>query len=184
MADSRGLTLVCTLVACIALVLLHALMARLWLARKPMTSPQKSTALLGLLLNLPLTVGLITWGITLKIPMDELFLAWVYAALAFNSVAYSYFHFFNLSETGRRVRVLLQVLEGEHMDINDARAMAYSGQDMVNQRLARLTQMGQVSTAGGQYIISGRFLLWVARLVRWIGKLTTGRVDTLPGKTV
>lgn len=184
MADIKSLTLVCTLIACTALVLVHALMARLWLARHPATSPQKATALLGLVLNIPLAIGVVAWGVMLKIPMGELLLGWVYAALAFNSVAYSYFHFFNLSETGRRIRVLLQLLEGEHIGLNDAGATTYSGQDMVNQRLARLIQMGQVSTADGQYMIKGRFLLRAARLVRSIGWLTTGRADTLPGRAV
>ncbi len=183
MADSRSLSLGCTLIACIALVLLHALMARLWLARNPSASPQKATALLALVLNVPLAIGVMAWSITLGIPLGELLLAWIYAALAFNSVAYSYFHFFNLSETGRRIRMLLQLLEGEHIGINDAGLTTYNGQAMVNQRLARLLQMGQVSSAsGGRYRISGRFLLRAARLVRSIGRLTTGRADASPGR--
>lgn len=184
MADIKSLTLVCTLIACTALVLVHALMTRLWLARNPAASPQKATALLGLLINIPLAIGVMAGGVMLKIPMGELLLAWVYAALAFNSVAYSYFHFFNLSETGRRIRMLLQLLEGESIGVNDAGAKTYSGQAMVNQRLARLLQMGQVSTADGQYMINGRFLLRAARVVSLIGRLTTGRAATPPGTPV
>ncbi len=59
MADIRSLTLACTLVACVALVLVHALMARLWLARNPAASPQKATALLGVVLNIPLAIGVV-----------------------------------------------------------------------------------------------------------------------------
>ncbi|MES1978235.1 MAG: hypothetical protein V4451_09380 [Pseudomonadota bacterium] len=184
MADIRSLTLVCTLIACAALVLVHALMARLWLSGNSGASPQKATALLGLVLNVPLVIGLMTWGVMLKTPIGELLLAWVYAALAYNSVAYSYFHFFNLGETGRRIRVLLQLLEGEHIGITDARATTYSGQTMIRQRLARLLQMGQLGTAGGRYTIKGRFLLRAARLVRSIGRLTTGRADVLPGRAL
>ncbi len=184
MADIRSLTLACTLVACVALVLVHALMARLWLARNPAASPQKATALLGVVLNIPLAIGVVAWGVMLKTPVGELLLAWVYAALVFNSVAYSYFHFFNLSETGRRIRMLLQLLEGEHIGINDAGATTYSSHGMVSQRLVRLLQMGQVTTTRGQYMIKGRFLLRVARLVRSIGRLTTGRADILSGRAV
>ncbi len=182
MNDSRAATLACTILACVALLVLHALMARIWLARNPHVSPQKATAMLGLALNIPLIVAVSAWGLRLQVPVGELLLALVYAVLAFNSVAYSYFHFFNLSETGRRIRMLLQLQEGEQIVVN-GQASPYSGEVMVSQRLVRLLQMGQIGETGGCYRIDGRFLLGAAKLVRFIGRLTTGRADTVQGRT-
>ncbi|MES2509943.1 MAG: hypothetical protein V4625_08440 [Pseudomonadota bacterium] len=176
MNDIKGLTLACTVVTCVVLLGSHALMARLWLARYPATSPQKATALLGLALNVPLVVAIVGCGVWAKASSAELGLALLYATLAFNSVAYSYFHFFNLSETGRRIRMLLQLLEGDRIGTSDSGSTSmYGGRAMVSQRLVRLLQMGQIDETGGRYRITGQFLLNSAKLVRLIGRMTTGR---------
>ncbi len=176
MIDIKSLTLACTVVACVALLVSHALMVRLWLARRPGTSPQKATALLGVVLNGPLVAAILACGVWTKAPLADLSLALIYAVLAFNSVAYSYFHFFNLSETGRRIRMLLQLLEGDRIGSGDGEAATtYSAHVMVSQRLVRLMQMGQINETMGRYRISGQFLLRSANLVRLIGRMTTGR---------
>ena len=86
--------------------------------------------------------------------------------LVYNSLAYAYFHFFNLSETGRRIRMLLQLLDGQQPDLGSAGA--YGGQAMIAQRLVRLQQMGQITLSGDRYTLRSRFL-W--RIGRWIHAL-------------
>ncbi len=110
-------------------------------------------------------------------------LAIVYGVLAFNSVAYAYFHFFNLSETGRRIRMLLQLLEGDQI-VADYQPASYSVEAMVSQRLVRLLQMGQIFESGGRYRIESRFLLATAKMIRFVGQLTTGRADAARVDTV
>ncbi|MES2191483.1 MAG: hypothetical protein V4454_15290 [Pseudomonadota bacterium] len=174
MSDIRMTTLACTVLVCVMLLVLHALMARFWLARNLQASPQKATAVMSLALNIPLSAAIVTSGLRLQVPSGELLLALVYGVLAFNSVAYAYFHFFNLSETGRRIRMLLQLLEGEQIVVND-KPPSYSVEAMISQRLVRLLQMGQIVESGGRYRIESRFLLATAKMFRFVGQLTTGR---------
>ncbi len=175
MTDFKAVTLACTLLACAALFLAHVIMARLLLARRPLVSPQKATARLSALLNIPLLLALVGNGLWSNAPGADILVSVLYALLVFNSVAYSYFLLFSLSETGRRIRILLQLLEGDSINTNE-QAANYSSEAMVRQRLVRLGQMGQISDTSGRYRIDNRFLLRVAKLIRFIGILSTGRM--------
>ena len=92
----------------------------------------------------------------------------LYDLIFFNCTAYAYFHVFNLSETGRRIRILLELLDGVTPDT------AYAAQDMVRQRLGRLLLMGQVRLEQGRFVLASRKLLNIARLIRFIGRFCTG----------
>jgi len=60
-----------------------------------------------------------------------------FAFLVFNGVAYAYFHFFNMSETARRIRMLLQIRHAgaAGLRVQDLER-AYSPRDMIEARLA------------------------------------------------
>ncbi len=175
MTGFKAVTLVCTLVACLTLFGAHIVMARFWLAKRPLVSPQKATALLSVYLNIPLLLALVGKGLWSHVPVEDIFASALYTLLVFNSVAYSYFLLFSLSETGRRIRILLQLLEGDSINTNE-HATNYSSEAMVRQRLLRLGQMGQISETSGRYRVNNRFLLRVAKLIRFIGILSTGRM--------
>lgn len=180
-ADTRIAALVCGFGAAVALVVLHMLLARVWLGSRPEASPQKFTAGLALLINLPMLAALLAWP-GLNLTAD---LAWAgaWAALFYNAVAYSYFHWFNLSETGRRIRLLLQLLDagGTQVPLDQLSVAGYDGASMVDQRLDRLHQMGQAASDGVVWRIRGRVLLRIGRFVHGFGALATRRAGMPPG---
>ena len=91
----------------------------------------------------------------------------VFAFLAFNGVAYAYFHFFNMSETARRIRMLLQIRRAGPAGLRvQELERQYSQKDMIEARLDRLVRMNQLSLApDGCYRVAGSALLWAGRIM-------------------
>jgi hypothetical protein len=165
---------VCAGAAALALLVAHVVLARLVLSRRPALSPQRATAVLCAVLNLPMAMGLLVWVWSASSSSLEAMLALMYSLLLYNSVAYAYFHFFNLSETGRRVRLLLDLLDGRRLPALTDTA-GYSDHEMVSQRLLRLEQMGQIAQHDGRYRLKSRFLWLTGRLIHMLGSLSAGR---------
>jgi hypothetical protein len=99
---------------------------------------------------------------------------YAYLIIVYNCLAYSYFHFFNMSETARRVRLLIRL---------KLKPGAWSEKDhdpetMVQNRLARLVGLKQLAlNPDGRYFIRGSFFLRVSRLIDWWAGLTGARID-------
>ncbi len=145
----------------------HILQCRLVLRRHAHVSPQFSLVKLTISMNVPLLLGSLiaiqnSAGATLDFSM-LLF----YAFLTFNALAYAYFHFFNMSETARRIRMVLELKERGVMAHQELSGL-YSSRGMIESRLERLTQMGQImKNDDGQYVLRGRLVLNIAKLIRW-----------------
>ncbi len=146
-------------------VVLHVLSYRLiWGERGP-RSPQGFLVKLILGMNLFLLPGVLTVARDQARTAWETILMLVFVFLVVNSFLYAYFHFFNMSETARRIRILLQlrlkgVLQPEEMRED------YSPVSMVKVRLNRLVETGQIiKRSDDQYYIANFFLLRVALFI-------------------
>lgn len=91
----------------------------------------------------------------------------VFAFLVFNGIAYAYFHIFNMSETARRIRMLLQIRRAGTAGLRvQELEHQYSQQDMIEARLDRLVRMNQLSLGSdGRYRVAGNILLWAGRVM-------------------
>jgi hypothetical protein len=147
-----------------ALVLaLHAAVLRGFRAAGAAVNPQ-AAALACSALGLPVTAGL-AWLLHLRsLTGAEACRAWAYAGLVYGGLAYAYFHLFNLSETARRMRILLELASGRAASREQVERL-YPPEDLLGQRLERLIALEQVRGAGGRYFLSGRALWAAARLV-------------------
>lgn len=87
-----------------------------------------------------------------------------YCLLVYSSIAYTYFHFFNMSETARRIRILYEIYEAGSISSERMTAL-YKTTDVISIRLERLVAMRQLTYDGGYYAISGRTLLWAGHLI-------------------
>ncbi len=92
--------------------------------------------------------------------------AWtlLYSLIVYNSLGYSYFHLFNMSETARRIRILTEVyrrgvVRGDELD------SLYDTSDMIDLRIERLLASGQIRDNRGRYVIQGRLLYIAARVL-------------------
>lgn len=94
-----------------------------------------------------------------------------YGLIVYNAVMYSYFHLFNMSETARRIRILLNVLEHGVLQREEILAL-YSPRDMVMVRLDRLVLMGWLKrNSEGRYVIGERWALRLAQGFRLMRQL-------------
>ncbi len=141
-----------------ALVLaLHALLLRGSNGRG--FSPQM-LAVAAALLGAPLESAA-CWRLWLTQQRGEaLWLGWGYAALAYGCLAYAYFHFFNLSETARRLHILIELRAGDEIAREEIERR-YSPGDMLKIRLERLVSSGQLRLEDGRYFLRSR-ILWAA----------------------
>jgi hypothetical protein len=170
MSDPRWFALLCFVASVSGLFLAHVALCRQVLAVRENVSRQKATALLGLALNVPLVAAVLFGGVQGPWPPADTMWLLVYLLLAYNAVAYAYFHLFNLGETGRRIRMLLEVADGTAPSAD----ASYSAESMVRARLQRLEQMGQARRIGARWHLHGTLLLRIGKFVRAVGVLTTG----------
>lgn len=91
------------------------------------------------------------------------------------ALTYGYFHFVNLGETARRIRLLRELVEAPG-PLTRAEVLArYDGRSIVAVRLGRLLRKGQVRLEGGRYVIGRPLMLGMARLIVGLKLLVLGR---------
>lgn len=156
------------------LVLAHVACERLLLRRRPHLSPQLvliRLAVAGNLLALIGTLQIVFWQTGLSL-QDQLS-ACAYSLLLFNCFAYAYFHLFNLSETGRRIRMLMSTAYPPSP--RGIPVQGYSVDYMVRARLARLQAMGQIRVEADRCEIDGHTFLAIGRFMRAVSRLFVGK---------
>ncbi len=93
-------------------------------------------------------------------------IAWLDRALpdtlAYAGLGYSYFHFFNLSETGRRMRLMIELLLSPGGLTEQELLQRYPPARAFEIRIARLAQAGQVVSKDGRIYDGGKRSLALA----------------------
>jgi hypothetical protein len=85
--------------------------------------------------------------------------------LAYVAFGYCYFHFINLGETARRIRILRELAEpGEGLDIKGL-LRVYNSKEILDKRIARLIRSGQIRYSNGRYYTGGPVLLLSAKII-------------------
>lgn len=134
-------------------------------------SPQNMLLAIILVGNIPLLIGIWIIVIIENFTILEFFLLLIYAFIVYNCILYAYFHIFNMSETARRIRILLHLRESGSLAKQQLIDL-YSSQNMVEARLARLQKMGVICCSqNGSYRTSNRIAVMIARLFKAIRKL-------------
>jgi len=94
----------------------------------------------------------------------------LYLFLIYLLAGYVYFHFFNMSETARRVRLLIESSKTGSLNITDLKNL-YPHQDIVSVRIERLTALGELQRSGERYFLGNRVLLLPAKLIFTLRRL-------------
>jgi hypothetical protein len=135
------------------------------------SSPQNSLLAMILVGNIPLLFGTVMIGAIQYVPLLEFILLFIYALIVYNCMLYAYFHFFNMSETARRIKILLHLRESGGLTKQQLLAL-YSPQNMIEVRLQRLKKMGVIyRTQAGHYRTCNNIAVIIARLFQIIRKL-------------
>ena len=94
--------------------------------------------------------------------------------LAYTTLGYSYFHFFNMSETGRRVRLLLE-LSGSPQGLTAAELLGrYGPKAIVELRAKRLLRSGHLVERDGRLFAGKGWMGPAAALIALLGRLVLG----------
>ena len=86
-------------------------------------------------------------------------------ALLYAVFCYVYFHWNNMGETARRIRMLRELAAAPEGLTFEAMVARYSAQEILERRLERLTAAGQISETDGRLVLTSRTVLLSARLV-------------------
>ena len=118
-------------------------------------------ALLG---NLPVLFA--TWLVlsASEITGYEVASAMIYVFITYNALAYSYYHLLNMSETGRRIRILHELNLTGRLRYEEL-AGRYGAGDMLDVRLERLVNMNQVTQDNGRYLLKSFVLSQIGFMV-------------------
>lgn len=125
-------------------------------------SNQNTTILCELILNIPV--------IFIFYSLNKSFPAVIYAFLVYNSLGYAYFHFFNMSETARRIKILLEIKKNKTLEIEKL-TQDYKSDFMVKTRLKRLIELNQIKKINEKYFIKGKILLFAAIMINFLKKV-------------
>jgi len=92
-------------------------------------------------------------------------------AIIFLCFCYVYFHFNNMGETARRIRLLRELLSAGRPLTFDELVTRYGAHEIVERRLGRLLASGQVCLVDGRYIVANRsvhVMAWIIGISHWV----------------
>lgn len=139
--------------------LIHALLIRLieeW--------PLQLTAIISVLLgNIPVIFICLVYIFGRQINTTEKIAAVIYSLVVYNNLAYVYFHIFNMSETARRIHILVDLKKTGSLD-REGIFKRYNSEDIVGVRLSRLLSLKQLRVENNKYKINKHFLLIAAKI--------------------
>ncbi|MBF0274124.1 MAG: hypothetical protein HQK84_02715 [Nitrospinae bacterium] len=80
--------------------------------------------------------------------------------ISYGALGYGYFHFVNLGETARRIRIIREIFDSGEKGMSEEEILAiYNAKTIVNVRLNRLLNNGQIILKEGKYFVHGTPLM-------------------------
>jgi len=86
-----------------------------------------------------------------------------------------YFHFLNMGETARRIRILRELAASKDGLSLDEILRRYNAEEIVERRLVRLMKNGQIILRDNKYYISGFPMLLIARFITALKVIIFGK---------
>lgn len=142
------------------ITVVHAMLTRLAVSR----SSNQAAALLSCLVAAP-PMAVALWAAHLgSLSGSELAAGLSYAVIVYGLLAYSYFHLFNMGETARRVRMLVELTEHGEMEAGELKSYYNTG-TMLERRIERLISLGQLRLHGDRLVLGSRRLHFAAAVM-------------------
>lgn len=99
----------------------------------------------------------------------------ILTSMTYAALGYCHFHFVNLGETARRIRLLRELLDAggtlSHHDLLER----YNAREIVERRITRLINAGQIVYSGGRYYIGNSTVVLIARIMVGLKVLLLGK---------
>jgi hypothetical protein len=87
------------------------------------------------------------------------------STITYVALGYGYFHFINLGETARRVRILRELWESQDGLSVDELLMRYNASEIFGIRLQRMISNEQIQLRNGRYYIGKPVMLYMAKAI-------------------
>ncbi|MGE4132099.1 MAG: hypothetical protein AB7F86_10715 [Bdellovibrionales bacterium] len=88
--------------------------------------------------------------------------------LLYSFGAYTYFHVFNMSETSRRIRMIVRIGRTPGCTLDSLKDL-YHAEEMINVRLDRLVALGQIEKRDGRFYPRGKLFSRTAAVLYGVG---------------
>ena len=121
---------------------------------------------LGFAVGLFSVITLEAYGFFTMSKSEQDFIAIIIVNLVtYSALGYCYFHFLNLGETARRIRIVRELYDSEGGLSLDGILARYSALDIVQKRVERLLNNGQISEKNGRYYVGSPVMLIMAKIM-------------------
>ncbi len=95
--------------------------------------------------------------------------------VSYSALGYCYFHFVNLGETARRIRLLRELSESNAGLSMDEILQRYNAKEIIENRLNRLLKSGQVIHKDNRYYIGKPVMLFMSKMVVFAKRFILGK---------
>jgi len=121
-----------------------------------------------------LAVETFSWGTTELHMADAVGYLFV-RVITYAGLGYCYFHFINLGETARRIRILRELYQAENGLSVEEIIKRYNAETIIEKRIARLIGNRQIECRDGKYYIRNGTMVGISRLIRFVKYMMLGR---------
>lgn len=99
----------------------------------------------------------------------------IYSIVNYGALSYCYFHFINLGETARRIRLLRELIDSKDGLSVQEILERYNAKEIIEKRLGRLIKSGQIIFRDGRYYIGKPIMLLIANIIISLKLIILGR---------
>lgn len=164
MSDLKLGILIITIISPLILFISHIILIRTLNFFGIKFNLQLTLFLVMLFWNIPLLS--VTFYFTKGYNLEIIISSGLYVIVVYNCFAYFYFHIFNMSDTARRIKLLISIVYHNGMKTEKDIGQDYSTNKMISNRIERLIGMKQIrEIEEGKFIIGNNFLLFAANIV-------------------
>ena len=110
-----------------------------------------------------------------SVHFTDFFMMFAANFITYASLGYCYFHFINLGETARRIRILREIYDSKDGLSMEEILQRYNSKEIVDKRLSRLINNGQVLYKNERYYISSPIMLMITTVIVAMKLLLLGR---------
>lgn len=89
----------------------------------------------------------------------------IYSVVTYGALSYCYFHFINLGETARRIRLLRELMDSKDGLSVQEILQRYNAKEIIDKRLGRLIKSGQIVYRDGCYYIGNPIMFLMANII-------------------
>ena len=96
-------------------------------------------------------------------------------AVIYAGLGYCYFHFINLGETARRIRIIRELYDAKTGLSPEEILNRYDSKAVIERRIGRLLHNGQILHRNGRYFIGNSTMVRISRIIQLMKYLLLGK---------